>query len=380
MADVRPHLSFQVGMCSCLPPASARKLYTATHNSPRQGAALSSDCLCQVGATPEFIEKPRCLADHSILEVAAAELGPEDQPVAPTQADAKWRFFWRVGPRPQQTQYAGALTLLGVGGWVAPAAARVAALSAQAGERGQALARSRGSSKHSMPRSDVRESLDPTSNSPVGNTPTRQPRCAAQLASPTPHTLTVCDFTLPSPLPSCGAELNAEPVVPAAFPEWAEVMDGWGSKLLGAVSVAAEMLARGFGMDPHAFTRRMELGPHLLAPTGAGARAARQGDEYCLWCHGCDLLWYLGAGECLGAWASCCIWHNVFVPRRGLAMWVVKHSKRNGNLIQLLSSSPLNSPPDPQPATHYPPLQALTWARTAGWGQCLLGITTTSTS
>lgn len=117
-------------------------------------------------------------------------------------------------------------------------------------------------------------------------------------------------------------ELNAEPVVPAAFPEWRQVMDGWGGespppnpthqppaskvglsladapaaaqhascsphafpgaqcihacrprhpagKMLGAVATVAEMAARGFGLEPDAFTSRMRHAPHLLAPTGA---------------------------------------------------------------------------------------------------------------
>ncbi|GAB4817628.1 hypothetical protein N2152v2_004674 [Parachlorella kessleri] len=123
----------------------------------------------QVGATPEGIEKPRCLHDHSIVE-AAARLAPEHQPVMPAKADSKWRFFWRVGTRPQQTAY---------------------------------------------------------------------------------------------------PELNADPVVPAAFPAWAQVMDTWGNKLLDAVTLAAEMVACGFGMEPNAFSRRMQQGPHLLAPTGS---------------------------------------------------------------------------------------------------------------
>ena len=46
-------------------------------------------------------------------------------------------------------------------------------------------------------------------------------------------------------------------------------MDSWGSKMLVALETAAEMAARGFGLEPDAFTRRMQLGPHLLAPTGA---------------------------------------------------------------------------------------------------------------
>ena len=57
--------------------------------------------------------------------------------------------------------------------------------------------------------------------------------------------------------------------VRAAFPEWREVMDGWGARMLASVSTVAEVVARGLCLPPDAFTSRMRLGPHLLAPTGA---------------------------------------------------------------------------------------------------------------
>ena len=66
------------------------------------------------------------------------------------------------------------------------------------------------------------------------------------------------------------AELNAPPVVPAGFRgEWEATMDSWGNKLLDAVSAVAEMIAVGWGQPRDVFTRRMHLGPHLLAPTGS---------------------------------------------------------------------------------------------------------------
>lgn len=66
------------------------------------------------------------------------------------------------------------------------------------------------------------------------------------------------------------AELNAPPVVPPAFQEeWQSTMDGWGEKLLAAVSTVAEMIAIGWGQPRGVFTSRMHLGPHLLAPTGS---------------------------------------------------------------------------------------------------------------
>jgi len=64
-------------------------------------------------------------------------------------------------------------------------------------------------------------------------------------------------------------QLNAEPVIPEAFPEWKDVMNTWGSLIIGTVQTVAEMAALGFGMKADAFTSLMKHGPHLLAPTGS---------------------------------------------------------------------------------------------------------------
>lgn len=64
-------------------------------------------------------------------------------------------------------------------------------------------------------------------------------------------------------------ELNAAPVVPASFPQWPEVMNTWGSKLLQAVSNVAEMAAVGFNLPANTFSDMMQHGPHLLAPTAS---------------------------------------------------------------------------------------------------------------
>lgn len=47
------------------------------------------------------------------------------------------------------------------------------------------------------------------------------------------------------------------------------MVEGWGSKMLAAVSAVAELAAEGFGLPHTAFTDLMAYGPHLLAPTGA---------------------------------------------------------------------------------------------------------------
>lgn len=58
----------------------------------------------QVGATPEGVEVPRCVVDPSCLEAIEQQL-PGHKAIIPTGADPKWRFFWRLGPRPSQTQF-----------------------------------------------------------------------------------------------------------------------------------------------------------------------------------------------------------------------------------------------------------------------------------
>lgn len=125
----------------------------------------------QVGVTPSGVEVPKA-ANDAAIQRQIASLAPQHRatPLAKDGADPKWRFMWRVGPRPDTTEY---------------------------------------------------------------------------------------------------AELNAAPVIPAGFDQWQSVMDGWGEKMLAAVQAVAELSAVGFGLEPSAFAKRMEFGPHLLAPTGA---------------------------------------------------------------------------------------------------------------
>ena len=64
------------------------------------------------------------------------------------------------------------------------------------------------------------------------------------------------------------AECVSVGFVGSDFPEWEETMNSWGNKMLAAVEAVAELAALGFGLPADAFTSRMRLGPHLLAPTG----------------------------------------------------------------------------------------------------------------
>ncbi|CAA3032359.1 Iron ascorbate family oxidoreductase [Olea europaea subsp. europaea] len=58
----------------------------------------------QVGVTPEGVEVPRSLVDEEIQEKLKA-MPIEFQPSAPTGPDPKWRYMWRVGPRPSNTRF-----------------------------------------------------------------------------------------------------------------------------------------------------------------------------------------------------------------------------------------------------------------------------------
>jgi len=53
----------------------------------------------QLGATPEFTEVPR---DHSDV---IKTLSPTNAAHVPKGADPKWRYFWRIGERPQNTKF-----------------------------------------------------------------------------------------------------------------------------------------------------------------------------------------------------------------------------------------------------------------------------------
>jgi isopenicillin N synthase-like dioxygenase len=63
--------------------------------------------------------------------------------------------------------------------------------------------------------------------------------------------------------------MNADPVVPPDFPEWKDVMDMWGEKMLAALQTLAGMAATGLDLPPTTFQDMMHCGPHLLAPTGS---------------------------------------------------------------------------------------------------------------
>ncbi|KAI7743135.1 hypothetical protein M8C21_010033 [Ambrosia artemisiifolia] len=75
----------------------------------------------------------------------------------------------------------------------------------------------------------------------------------------------------------CQPLTPTEPVIPEGFLEWKETMDSWGSKMVSAIEVVAEMAAIGFGLPNDAFTSLMKQGPHLLAPTGSDLK--RHGKE-----------------------------------------------------------------------------------------------------
>ncbi|XP_057991113.1 uncharacterized protein LOC110660319 isoform X2 [Hevea brasiliensis] len=58
----------------------------------------------QVGVTPEGVEVPRSLVDEEMQEELKA-MPKEFQPSTPKGPDRKWRYMWRVGPRPLNTHF-----------------------------------------------------------------------------------------------------------------------------------------------------------------------------------------------------------------------------------------------------------------------------------
>ncbi|XVF79590.1 hypothetical protein PTKIN_Ptkin15bG0001400 [Pterospermum kingtungense] len=58
----------------------------------------------QVGVTPEGVEVPRSLVDEEMQEKIKV-IPKEHQPCTPKGPDPKWRYMWRVGPRPLNTRF-----------------------------------------------------------------------------------------------------------------------------------------------------------------------------------------------------------------------------------------------------------------------------------
>ncbi|CAM8961094.1 unnamed protein product [Rhodiola kirilowii] len=58
----------------------------------------------QVGVTPEGVEVPRSLVDEQMQEKLKA-MPNEFQPATPKGPDPKWRYMWRLGPRPSNTKF-----------------------------------------------------------------------------------------------------------------------------------------------------------------------------------------------------------------------------------------------------------------------------------
>ncbi|XP_039117025.1 LOW QUALITY PROTEIN: uncharacterized protein LOC120252889 [Dioscorea cayenensis subsp. rotundata] len=58
----------------------------------------------QVGVTPEGVEVPRSLVDEDMKE-KLSKMPEVFQPSTPEGPDPKWRYMWRVGPRPSNTRF-----------------------------------------------------------------------------------------------------------------------------------------------------------------------------------------------------------------------------------------------------------------------------------
>ncbi|KAK9910006.1 hypothetical protein M0R45_033983 [Rubus argutus] len=58
----------------------------------------------QVGVTPEGVEVPRSFVDEE-MQHKLKQMPKPLQPSTPKGPDRKWRYMWRVGPRPSKTRF-----------------------------------------------------------------------------------------------------------------------------------------------------------------------------------------------------------------------------------------------------------------------------------
>lgn len=80
-----------------------------------------------------------------------------------------------------------------------------------------------------------------------------------------------------------GAADDFPQVVPKTFPEWETKMNKWGGLLYNAIDVIAEMAAIGMCVPKNTFTKRMQGGAHLLAPTGSDLKKNSVGTVFAGW-------------------------------------------------------------------------------------------------
>lgn len=80
-----------------------------------------------------------------------------------------------------------------------------------------------------------------------------------------------------------GAADDFPQVIPKSFPDWEAKMNKWGGKLYSAVDSIAEMAAIGMSVPKDTFTKRMNGGAHLLAPTGSDLKKNSVGAVFAGW-------------------------------------------------------------------------------------------------
>ena len=80
-----------------------------------------------------------------------------------------------------------------------------------------------------------------------------------------------------------GADDDFPQVHPTGFPEWETKMNTWGYKMFNSIDVIAEMAAIGMGVKRDTFTKRMQGGAHLLAPTGSDLEKNDVGTVFAGW-------------------------------------------------------------------------------------------------
>lgn len=69
-------------------------------------------------------------------------------------------------------------------------------------------------------------------------------------------------------------------VIPEEFPEWEGTMDKWGNMMIEGCYTVAKMAAVGLNLEEATFFDKMQLGNHLLAPTGSDLKKYEAGTVF----------------------------------------------------------------------------------------------------
>lgn len=76
------------------------------------------------------------------------------------------------------------------------------------------------------------------------------------------------------------SEIDGAVFIPEDIPNFEHIMNGWGDSMMNSIKLVSEMTGVGLGFEKDYFTKKLEDGAHILAPTGSDLRKYKENDIF----------------------------------------------------------------------------------------------------